>query len=117
MGRTGSWLMLCLICGCASPVSTVSFHQPKLTGRQQNLDLASAQTFFADDAGVERVLAELPLPGAKSGEPMYLLYLRVSPEPQKPTKDSSPTYEVRVFLIQTRGDYAGRVDVTRATVQ
>src|SRR5262245_45121025 len=100
--QIGVCLAFCLLGGCEKPVTTVSFHQPHVRGRQQNLDLATAQTYFADDAGVERVLAELPLPGAWTGDPIFLLYLRVNPAPLMPSKDSSPTYEVRGFLIQTR---------------
>jgi len=98
-------------------VSIVSFHQPHIPGRQQQLNLESAQTFWSSQGDVERVLAELPLPGAKTGDPMFVLYLRVTPLPIMPSKESSPDYGVRGFLIQTRGDYAGRVDITRATIQ
>jgi hypothetical protein len=56
---------------------------------------------------VERVLAEFPLPGAATGKPMYLLYLRWPAGEAEPAVTDTKSSAVRGFLIQTRGQYAG----------
>src|SRR5437868_919274 len=92
------WIAAATVCaGCATPrlpinpvvsdavVSTVCLEQPNCTGRQRKLDLTSAQTWWAADGQTERILAELPLPGATSGRAMFLLYLRITPPLSAPS--------------------------------
>jgi hypothetical protein len=90
--------------------------QPQVSGRQRFLELSTTQTYWTTDGRVERFLAEMPLPGATAGRPMYLLYLRVSPTFTKASRREAERCEVRGFLVQTRGEYAGRVDVANARV-
>lgn len=105
---------ICFVCGCANP-SILRLDQPHLPEPQRRLDLLSEQVYWTESDGVYRVLAEIPLPGASTGRPAYLVYLRfVLP----PDQEASPPVgaDVRGFLIQTRGSYAGLVEVADATV-
>jgi hypothetical protein len=107
------WTTSALLAGCARP-SAVRLEQPGLPEPQRRLDLLSEQVWWSPGGGVYRVLAEIPLPGAGTGRPTYLVYLRITTSPgekapQRPT-------EVRGFLIQTRGPQAGLARLTSAVV-
>lgn len=96
--------------GCA-PVSRLRLEQPRLATLEGRLDLSSEQVFWSQSDDVCRVLAELPLPGAETGRPTYVLYLRV--------RCGRPVgmTEVRGFLIQTRGARRGLTPVVAASVK
>ena len=72
-----------LSAGCATP-SRFRLEQPRLPEPQRRLDLASEQVFWTAEGALGRVLAEIPLPGASTGRPIYLLYLRVTMNSDKP---------------------------------
>src|SRR5690606_23960671 len=105
---------MCFICACSNP-SVLRLDQPHLPEPQRRLNLLSEQVCWTESDGVYRVLAEIPLPGAATGRPAYLLYLRfVLPSDE----ESAPLAgrDVRGFLIQTRGAYAGLAEVIGAAV-
>lgn len=99
---------LVLGAGCAK-TSTVSLQQPGVQGRQRG-STWRAQTYWFIEGKEQRILVELPLPGLSSGKPMFILYLRTDPPLRPGTRTHpEPAYVVRGFLIQLRGEYAGRV--------
>lgn len=81
--------------------------QPRLEGRETNLRLRSEQVYWTRSAGVERMLAEFPLPGATTGKPMYLVYLRYPVDKERVSVDPLHTDAACGFLIQTRNRNAG----------
>lgn len=129
-----------LVGGCA-PAGTMTLVQPQLQGWQRELRLATERIHWAGagDEKVERVLAEFPLPGARTGTPTYLLYLRLpagesnvsfaEPVPQAALAQAVDTAQAtstsgdpadargRGFFIQTRGEYAGLARLTGGTVK
>lgn len=117
--RRAGLLCCCLavvLIGCG-PAAEVRLHQPHLTGRQRDLLLTSNQVHWASEQDVERVLAEFPLPGAATGQPIYVLYLRLPAGIEEPTVADAEGTTVRGFLIQTRGEYAGRSPIAGGMVQ
>ncbi len=100
-------LLAGLLPGCAPRTTTMHIQQPQLPGFQQSMDLLTETAAWSPAAGFIRVLAEFPLPGARTGEPSYLLYLRLpdAGEPIAVAGETSPTG--RGFFIQTRGKFAG----------
>ncbi len=92
---------LLVFTGCAGR-SQLYVLQPQLAGRERELRLLSEQVIWSDEAGGERLIAEFPLPGAATGDCMYLLYLRVL-EQDAPGADARS----RGFFLQTRGRNAG----------
>ena len=111
-------LALGLACGC-QPAASVRLLQPQLQGWQRELELQSDEVRWAGagEAEVERFLAELPLPGARTGRPTYLLYLRLPAG--RPTVSFAPGSPDpgRGFFIQTRGEYAGLARLAGGTVE
>jgi len=105
---------LALLCGCAGP-SALHLEQPRLAGAQQRLELTSEQVYWTGDEPVYRLLAEIPLPGAGTGRPAFLLYLRVTANTDGQGAAPGPV-EVRGFLIQTRGTQAGLTPLSTAAV-
>ncbi len=109
---------LLLATGCG-PAGQISLIQPQLTGWQRVVRLKSNDIHWAEAEGVNRVLAEFPLPGAQTGRPTYLLYLRM------PNKASTASFEGSTnpkkqglgFMIQTRGEYAGLALLSGGTVR
>ncbi len=81
--------------------------QPQLEGRQNNLRLTSEQVYWTADDGVERMLAEFPLPGATTGKPMYLVYLRYPADKKRIGVDPGHKDAACGFLIQMRNSNAG----------
>ena len=115
--RSGGAALLALsaaamVSGCARP-SVLRLEQPHLSGPQQRLELRSEQVYWTGQGPVYRLLAEMPLPGAGTGRPAFLLYLRVTEDANAPT--AGPV-EVRGFLVQTRGAQAGLTPVVEAGV-
>jgi hypothetical protein len=104
-----------LVAGCARPGSGLRLEQPGLTGPQQRLDLVTEQLYWSGEGPVYRLLAEVPLPGAGTGRPAFMLYLRVTADARGKGAELSPV-EVRGFLIQTRGAQAGLTPVVEAGV-
>ena len=96
-------MAILLFSGCR-PSASVELIQLQYRGPEERLSLASNEVHWAPDGGVERYLAEFPLPGAVTGKPAYLLYLRVASPASSPGSDDCP---VRGFIIQTRGEHAG----------
>lgn len=69
---------LSFLSGCAPEAkSKLDLLQPQLIGRQQKILLASDRAYWSSAASMERLLVEFPLPGATTGHPTFLLYLRV----------------------------------------
>ncbi len=104
------------LAGCG-PRAELRLTQPQLPGWQQEMNLASSQVYWSPAEGVDRVLAEFPLPGAATGRPMYLLYLRLPAEQARPTVGRGGDAVVRGFFIQTRAEFAGRVEVKAGEVE
>lgn len=100
-----------LLAGCA-PRSTLRLEQPRLSSPEANLDLSSAQVYWSEHDGIHRVLGEIPLPGADTGRPTYLIYLRMRFSKGK----SVQATDVRGFLIQTRGPRKGLTPLSTAGV-
>lgn len=117
--RLPALLRLCwvtvAVSGCG-PSTDIRLVQPQLTGRQGDLHLMSEQVHWAAGEGVERVLAEFPLPGATTGRIVYLLYLRLPAGEKEPTVSAREPPTVRGFFIQTRGKYAGKASVVGGKV-
>lgn len=107
--------MMSLVAGCGRPVSGLRLEQPRLSGPQRQLDLVSEQVYWSGDGPVYRLLAEVPLPGAGTGRPAFLLYLRVTADANGKGAALQPV-EVRGFLIQTRGTQAGLTPIVAAGV-
>lgn len=107
-----------MVCGAGCQPSTrLTLVQPKVTGRQRQLDLATEQGWFAIDGRTERLLVQLPLPGATSGRPTFLLYLRVTPAMTGASgRAAREPRRVTGFFIQTHGEMAGKINVTAAQV-
>lgn len=109
-------LGLVILAGCG-PAAEVRLLQPQYPGAERDLRLMSNQVCWAGDKGVERVLAEFPLPGAVTGRPTYLLYLRIPVSaPGVPTTQPAEQ-AVRGFIIQTQGRNAGLEGLLAGTVQ
>jgi hypothetical protein len=97
---------LVILAGCG-PAASVQLFQPQYAGAERNLHLQSNNVCWAPDNGVERVLAEFPLPGAVAGRTTYLLYLRIPvTAPGEPVTQSG-IQPIQGFMIQTQGRNAG----------
>jgi len=92
--------------GCG-PVSTVHLLQPHLSGWQRHLHLVAENASWSPGDRVDRVLVEYPPPGAATGRPLVILYLRLPTGVPEPTVAASTGPTARGFFIQTRGEYAG----------
>ncbi len=130
--------------GCG-PAAELQLVQPQLAGRQQSVQLHSDRAYWSPGGQVDRVLIELPLPGASTGRPTFLLYLRIPAGVVEPAfctvtapattgvqngSDTKPAdappgsrssiaggkNAARGFFIQTRGDYAGLALITGGTI-
>lgn len=96
--------------GCVRPDGDIRLIQPHLTGWESEVNLLSRQVYWSTDGVTDRLLAEFPLPGAMTGAPTYLLYLRwPSGERQVGAGHDAA---LRGFFIQTRGRHAGLALVT-----
>jgi hypothetical protein len=104
--------------GC-EPAGRMSLVQPRLAGWQRDMRLETEQAHWAGAGtqGIERVLVEFPLPGARTGRSTYVLYLRVPAGAEGVTLGRQGSPLAGGFLIQTRGDYAGLARVTGGTVR
>jgi hypothetical protein len=97
--------------------------QPQLTGWQREVRLNTEDVKWARADGVDRVLAEFPLPGAQTGRPTYLLYLRASSGVKTAHLDSKADGKAGTntqgqgFMIQTRGEYAGLARLSNGTLR
>jgi hypothetical protein len=117
-----SYVLAAGLCVCAlsasgcSRVSEAYLTQPQLNRWQQNIHLRSQQVYWAAEPGSERVLAEFPLPGATTGKPMYLLYLRLPPGQGELAFTANEPCETRGFFIQIRGRYAGLAFITAGKI-
>lgn len=103
--------LLLVVCGC-NPDATFQVHQPRLTGRQQNMTLTGTSALYGrtEDGRAWHILVRFPLPGAASGRPGYLVYLHV-PVPGVQGKTSYPLGETAVargFFFQRAGEGRGR---------
>lgn len=101
-----AWVMIAGPVGCG-PAAQVRLFQPQYAGAEQDIRLQSNLVRWAPEKGVARFLAEFPLPGAVSGRPTYLLYLRMPMDLPPQTQPVGATQGVRGFLIQTQGRNAG----------
>lgn len=102
--------------GCA-PATRVTMFQPAIQGRQRQLQLVSEQARWAPGKPEDRLVVEFPLPGADTGEPMYLLYLRWPNGATGPLAVDGSAAAPRGFLIQTRGQYAGLACVVGGSIE
>ena len=100
-----SGLGLLALAGCG-PAADVRLFQPQYVGAERDIHLQSEHVCWAPEAGEVRVLAEFPLPGAVSGRPTYLLYLRM-PAGHTGAPAAEGQQRIRGFLIQTQGRNAG----------
>jgi hypothetical protein len=136
---------LALPTGCG-PATNLQLVQPQLAGRQQSVQLHSDRAFWSPGGPVDRALIEFPLPGASTGRPTFLLYLRLpvgtadpwvctATAPADPASghgaaskpDAGPATRrpsnahagpmARGFFIQTRGDFAGLALITGGTIR
>ncbi|NLX14268.1 MAG: hypothetical protein GXY44_11525 [Phycisphaerales bacterium] len=98
-------------------VSDVRLIQPHMDRWQRDLQLRTEQAFWSPNKQAERILAEFPLPGATAGNPMYLLYLRITAGEPLHKLPGTPSAPAKGFFIQIRGDHAGLALVTAGTVQ
>lgn len=105
--------------GCQSPAGSVQLTQPQLQGWQRELRLQCSQIRWAGagDARLERFVAEFPLPGAMSGRPTYLLYLRLPAGESNVSFAADASPGGRGFFVQTRGEYAGLAQLAGGTVK
>ena len=99
-------LGLLALAGCG-PAADVRLFQPQYVGAERDIHLQSEHVCWAPEAGEVRVLAEFPLPGAVSGRPTYLLYLRMPAEGDSGAPAAEGQQPIRGFLIQTQGRNAG----------
>jgi len=99
----------------------VTILQPGLPSPQDVVHLRSQWAYAANDqTGVERILLIFPLPGAKSGDRQFFLYLRVPGKRSRPISVGDPLPaggQVGGFLIQAKGRLAGKTFVTQGTVE
>ena len=109
----GLWLLILVGCG---PAADVRVFQPQYSGAEQNIHLQSERVFWAPEHGLVRVLAEFPLPGAVSGRPTYLLYLRMPVGGSGDALAAGGEQQIRGFLIQTQGRNAGLETVREGKV-
>jgi hypothetical protein len=110
------------LAGCG-PSASVHLIQQHLRGAERVMRLTTHQAHWGGADGVERVLAEFPLPGARRGEAVYLLYVRlpagaaeviVGPAANDATADSP---RAKGFFIQTRGDHAGLAAMSQGRIE
>ena len=101
--------------GCG-PASSVHLLQPHLTGWQRHLHLVAETALWSPGDRVDRVLVEYPPPGASTGRPLVLLYLRLPSGVAEPTVAAPRGPTARGFFIQTRGEYAGLSTVVSGRV-
>ena len=104
------WVLALSSAGCGPPADVLLF-QPKLPQRQKYIHIQSEETYWTNDAGSLRILAEFPLPGATTGKPTYLLYLRLPHNQIEQENAGEGQSTVRGFLIQTRGKYSGLASI------
>jgi len=102
--------------GCG-PSAELHLIQPRLAGWQRHMRLVSEQACWSPGDRVDRVLAEFPLPGAATGRPTFLLYLRLPAGEAEPTVAAKTGATVRGFFIQTRGVFAGLAGVVDGKVR
>jgi len=114
----GAVILVALATAGCEPAGRMNLLQPRLAGWQRDLRLETDHAHWAGAGtqGIERILVEFPLPGARTGRPTYVLYLRLpaGTETVKIGPEGSPL--AVGFLIQTRGEYAGLARVTGGTV-
>ncbi len=122
-GRLSFFMMLltlltsALVGGCG-PAGRLRLAQPHLGGYQREVEILSEQVRWAQSEEVDRVLAEFPLPGARSGRPTYLFYLRMPAGAEKARFDApADTPRAQGFLIQTHGEYAGLTRISAGQVE
>jgi hypothetical protein len=94
------------LAGCG-PASNVHLLQPHLPGWQRHLHLVAENASWSPSDRVDRVLVEYPPPGASTGRPLVILYLRLPTGVPEPTVAAAAGPTVRGFFIQTQGEYAG----------
>ncbi len=104
------------LAGC-EPSSRVRLDQPHLEGWQREMNLRSDAVTWAAGGDMERVLAEFPLPGAATGKPMYLLYLRLPAGVEELDVTPGQAAAARGFFIQMRGQLAGLAMLTNGHVE
>ncbi|UCD28549.1 MAG: hypothetical protein JSV03_15945, partial [Planctomycetota bacterium] len=97
--------------GCG-PRGDIHLTQPYLPEWQRDVHLQSEQVYWAAGKYVERILAEFPLPGATTGKPNYLFYLRFPVGEKKPMVAARKWPTMCGFIIQIRGEYAGLASIT-----
>jgi hypothetical protein len=91
--------------GCG-PAATLDLIQPHLSGWQQHLHLTAESAWWSPGEKDDRLLIEFPPPGATTGRPLVLLYMRW-PAGQSEPAVAAAGPSARGFFIQIRGQYAG----------
>ena len=113
--RTDYALALSLIVaavGCA-PSAEVRIRQPAFQGLQKSLHLASRWAVFDQDESACRYVISFPLPGARSGDKHYHLYLRTPDDLDTFAAGSDQPERERFagFFIQVKGPAAGLTEL------
>ncbi len=108
--------MLAAASGCG-PSANLHLVQPSLPGWQQHLSLKAERAVWSPGDKVERVLVEFPPPGASTGRPLVILYLRLPAGVEKPAVAAKTGPCAKGFFIQTRGEYAGLSGVIGGTIE
>lgn len=103
--------------GCA-PAGRMMLGQSHLAGYQHQVQLESDHVYWSASDETCRVLAEFPLPGARTGHPTYLLYLRMPAAAKTASLAAvADSDQACGFLIQTRGEYAGLTRIVDGNVE
>lgn len=111
----GAVLLALAVGGCGRPAATLELIQPNREGWQKRVSLESDQVLWASGPSGLRILAEFPLPGARTGRPTYVLYLRTTDQAGEAQVGAGQ--EGAGFLIQTRGELAGMAFFTGGTAK
>jgi len=104
------------LAGCG-PSAELHLIQPQLAGWQRHMRLVSEETCWSPGDRVDRLLAEFPLPGASTGRPTFLLYLRLPAGEPEPNVGAKTGDTVRGFFIQTRGVFAGLAEIVGGKIK
>ena len=103
--------------GCApGPDGELHLLQPQLEGWQSDVHLLTRHVLWRQGDGLERLPAQFPLPGAMTGAPTYLLYLRWPAGTREPAVGKADPAAAHGFFIQLRGEHAGLAEFTGGTI-
>jgi len=104
-----------MVAGGCGPAASLDLIQPHLSGWQQHLHLTAETAWWSPGEKDDRLLVEFPPPGATTGRPLVLLYLRWPAGQSEPTVAAAGP-AARGFFIQVRGQYAGLSTVVGGSI-